>query len=137
MVAVVVIVQVLRRVGNFGLAGPTREILFTVVSREDKYKAKSVIDTIVYRAGDQVGSWSYALLGWAGAGPAGVALVALPISAAWLANALWLGRRQKKLAGTGGSGTTGSGTDTPGTTASDTAASGTAPSGTAAARSAD
>ena len=97
--AVFVAVQVVRRVGNFGLARPTRELLFTVVSREDKYKAKSVIDTVVYRAGDQAGSWSYALLGMLGAGPVGVALTALPISALWLGNALWLGRRQKRMAG--------------------------------------
>jgi AAA family ATP:ADP antiporter len=97
--AVFVVVQVVRRVGNFGLARPTRELLFTVVSREDKYKAKSVIDTVVYRAGDQVGSWSYALLGVLGAGPVGVALAALPISAVWLGNALWLGGRQKVMAG--------------------------------------
>ena len=45
-----------------------------MVPREDKYKAKSFIDTVVYRAGDQVGSWSYALLGMLGAGPGGVAL---------------------------------------------------------------
>ena len=96
--AVLVVVQVLRRVGNFGLARPTREVLFTVVSREDKYKAKSMIDTVVYRAGDQAGSWSYALLGMAGLGTAGVALAALPVSAIWLVNALWLGRRQKAMA---------------------------------------
>jgi AAA family ATP:ADP antiporter len=96
--AVLVAVQVLRRVGNFGLARPTREVLFTVVAREDKYKAKSVIDTVVYRAGDQAGSWSYALLAMAGLGTAGVALVALPVAAVWLGNALWLGRRQKVMA---------------------------------------
>ena len=99
--AVLVLVQVLRRVGNFGLARPTREVLFTVVSREDKYKAKSMIDTVVYRAGDQAGSWSYALLGMAGLGSAGVALAALPVSAIWLVNALWLGRRQKAMAASG------------------------------------
>jgi AAA family ATP:ADP antiporter len=96
--AVLVAVQVLRRVGNFGLARPTRELFFTVVSREDKYKAKSLIDTVVYRAGDQVGSWSYAALGILGAGPVGVAMAAIPLSIAWLANALWLGRRQRALA---------------------------------------
>ena len=100
--AVFVVVQVLRRVGNFGLARPTRELFFTVVPREDKYKAKSLIDTVVYRAGDQAGSWSYALLGMLGAGPVGVALAALPLSAAWLVNALWLGTRQMTLAGQGG-----------------------------------
>jgi ATP:ADP antiporter, AAA family len=97
-VAVLVVVQVARRVGNFAMAKPTREVLFTVLSREDKYKAKSVIDTVVYRAGDQVGSWSYALLGFLGAGPAGVALAAVPLSLLWVFNAVWLGRRQRKLA---------------------------------------
>ncbi len=97
--AVLVAVQVLRRVGNFGLARPTRELFFTVVSREDKYKAKSLIDTVVYRAGDQLGSWSYAALGMLGAGPIGVAMAAIPLSIAWLVNALWLGRRQRILAG--------------------------------------
>lgn len=55
-----------------------------------------MIDTVVYRAGDQAGSWSYALLSMAGLGTAGVALAALPLSAAWLANAVWLGRRHDR-----------------------------------------
>ncbi|HSD36845.1 MAG TPA: MFS transporter [Rhodocyclaceae bacterium] len=97
-VSVLVGVQVLRRVANFALAKPTREVLFTVVSREDKYKAKSVIDTIVYRAGDQAGSWSYAVLGALGLGTAGVALAAIPLSVLWVINAVWLGTRQKQLA---------------------------------------
>ncbi|MBV9859465.1 MAG: MFS transporter [Alphaproteobacteria bacterium] len=90
--------QVLRRAGNFAIARPTREVLFTVVSREDRYKAKSFIDTVVYRLGDQVGAWSFALLAALGLGSAGVALVAIPISALWLGNSLWLGRRQERIA---------------------------------------
>ena len=97
-IAVLVAAQVARRVGNFGLARPTRELLFTVLAREDKYKAKNAIDTVVYRAGDQVGSWGYALLGSLGLGVTGIALVAVPISLAWLANAFWLGRRQERMA---------------------------------------
>ncbi len=97
-VAVLVVAQVARRVCNFGLARPTRELLFTVVSREDKYKAKNAIDTVVYRAGDQVGSWSYALLASLGLGITGIALVAVPVSLAWLANSYWLGRRQEAMA---------------------------------------
>ncbi|MFP5407468.1 MAG: MFS transporter, partial [Gammaproteobacteria bacterium] len=97
-----VAVQVARRVGNFALARPTRELLFTVVSREDKYKAKSAIDTVVYRTGDQVGSWSYALLAAAGLGMTGVALVAVPLSLAWIGNALWLGWRQQEMVASGG-----------------------------------
>jgi len=95
--AMLVSYQVLRRAGNFAFARPTREVLFTVVAREDKYKAKSFIDTVIYRTGDQVGAWSYAGLGFAGLGMSGIAAVAVPISAAWLIISLWLGRRQMKL----------------------------------------
>jgi AAA family ATP:ADP antiporter len=97
-IAVLVVYQVMRRAGNFAFARPTREVLFTVVPREDKYKAKSFIDTVIYRTGDQAGAWSYAALGFLGLGMAGISVVAVPISIAWLINALWLGRKQEKLA---------------------------------------
>jgi len=97
-IAVLVGYQVLRRAGNFAFARPTRELLFTVVPREDKYKAKSFIDTVVYRAGDQIGAWSYAALGFMGLAMAGISIVAVPISIAWLLNGLWLGRKQEQLA---------------------------------------
>ncbi|MEX0807042.1 MAG: MFS transporter [Candidatus Binatia bacterium] len=97
-VAVLVGYQVLRRAGNFAFARPSREVLFTVVLREDKYKAKSFIDTVVYRLGDQLGAWSYAGLGLLGFGMTGIAVVAVPISFLWLANSLWLGRKQERLA---------------------------------------
>jgi AAA family ATP:ADP antiporter len=96
-IAVLVAYQVLRRAGNFAFARPTREVLFTVVRREDKYKAKSFIDTVVYRLGDQVGAWSYAGLRLLGFGMTGIALVAVPISCAWLINGWWLGRKQEKM----------------------------------------
>lgn len=89
-----VIFLTLRRAGNFAIARPAREVLFTVVSREDKYKAKSFIDTFIYRAGDQIGAWSTPALGWLGLGLAGVSLVAAPLAAVWLIISLWLGRRQ-------------------------------------------
>jgi ATP:ADP antiporter, AAA family len=97
-IAAVAVFQVLRRAADYAIARPTREVLFTVVPREDRYKAKSFIDTAVYRTGDQVGAWSVALLRWVGLGTAGVALVAIPIAALWLVDALWLGRRQELLA---------------------------------------
>jgi len=97
-IAVLVVYQVVRRAGNFAFARPTREVLFTVVPREDKYKAKSFIDTVVYRLGDQVGAWSYAGLGLLGIGMTGIAIVAVPISLLWLLNGLWLGKRQDALA---------------------------------------
>jgi AAA family ATP:ADP antiporter len=92
---VIAVFQVLRRAGDYAIARPTREVLFTVLPREDRYKSKGFIDTVVYRLGDQVGAWSVVLLD----GPAsrGAALVAIGIAAVWLANALWLGRRQRVL----------------------------------------
>jgi len=97
-IAVVVVYQVLRRAGNFAFARPTRELLFTVVPREDKYKAKSFIDTVIYRTGDQVGAWSYAVLGFLGLAMTGISIVAVPISIAWLLNGLWLGQKQEGMA---------------------------------------
>ncbi|HEY8613775.1 MAG TPA: MFS transporter [Roseomonas sp.] len=95
-VGVFVAVQVIRRVSNFALARPTREVLFTSVPREDRYKAKNFIDTVVYRGGDQIGAWSYAGLAALGLGMTGIAIVAVPLSAIWLALSFWLGRRQER-----------------------------------------
>ncbi|MFO1189525.1 MAG: MFS transporter [Alphaproteobacteria bacterium] len=94
-IGVLVAVQVVRRVSGFAFARPARELLFTVVTREDKYKAKSFLDTVVYRAGDQIGSWSYALMGAIGVALTGIAVVAVPLSALWIGLAYWLGRRQE------------------------------------------
>lgn len=97
-VMAVAVFQVLRRAADYAIARPTRELLFTVVPREDRFKAKSFIDTIVYRTGDQVGAWSTALFRGLGLGSSELALVAIPFAALWLGNALWLGRRQDVLA---------------------------------------
>jgi AAA family ATP:ADP antiporter len=93
-----VVFLTLRRATDFALARPARETLFTVISREDKYKAKNLIDTLVYRGGDQFGAWSTDLLRRAGLGLAGVSLVAAPIAAIWLLVSLWLGRQQVRMA---------------------------------------
>jgi AAA family ATP:ADP antiporter len=90
--------QAVRRAGNFALTQPARQVLYTVVSREDRYKAKNFIDTAVYRAGDQVGAWSYALIGMIGWGIKEAGVVAVVISMVWLVNSLWLGRRQEAMA---------------------------------------
>jgi AAA family ATP:ADP antiporter len=98
VLALLALFQVLRRAGNFAVTRPAREVLFTVLRREDKYKAKSFIDTFVYRLGDQVGAWSYPLLTWLGLGLTGISFVAAPLAAGWCALSLWLGRRQVALA---------------------------------------
>ena len=92
---VIAVFQVLRRAGDYAIARPTREVLFTVLPREDRYKSKGFIDTVVYRLGDQVGAWSVVLLG--GFGSRSAALVAIGFAALWLVNGLWLGRRQRVL----------------------------------------
>jgi ATP:ADP antiporter, AAA family len=80
------------------LMRPARETLFTVTSREDKYKSKAFIDTFVYRGGDVVGAQLEGLLGRLGMGLAAVASVAVPLALVWAVLALWLGRTQRRIA---------------------------------------
>ncbi len=95
---VLVVFQVLRRASNYAVARPARETLYTVVSREDKYKSKSLIDTFVYRAGDLVGAWSYSIMGLLGLSIAGIAFIAVPLAFVWWKCGFWLGQRQAILA---------------------------------------
>jgi AAA family ATP:ADP antiporter len=80
------------------LMRPARETLFTVLRREDKYKAKAFIDTFVYRGGDVVGAQVEGLLGRLGMGLAALASVAVPLALMWAVLALWLGRTQQRMA---------------------------------------
>src|SRR5437879_13474389 len=77
--------QVARRVAAYALMRPSREILFTVLRREDKYKVKSVTDTLGYRTGDQIGAWSYGGLNALGLGLPGRSCGAVPVVADWSA----------------------------------------------------
>jgi AAA family ATP:ADP antiporter len=98
VLAVLATFQILRRAAGFALLRPAREVLFTVLRREDKYKAKSLIDTFGYRLGDQIGAWSYPLMRWFGLGLVGISWVAVPIGAIWCVLSIWLGRKQRQLA---------------------------------------
>ncbi|WP_428261757.1 NTP/NDP exchange transporter [Haliangium sp.] len=93
--AALVVFQAALRAGRYAIGRPARELLFTVVNREQKYKCKSFIDTVVYRAGDAVSSWVVRGLGALGLGLAGVALVAAPLAGLWLLVGLRLGREQE------------------------------------------
>ncbi|MBL8958391.1 MAG: MFS transporter [Gemmatimonadetes bacterium] len=97
-IGVFVVFQVLRRSGEYAVARPAREVLYTVVPREDKYKAKHFIDTVVYRLGDQIGAWSTAAMQTFGFTTSMEAIVAVPLSGLWLLTGLWLGRQQEKKA---------------------------------------
>ena len=94
----IAVFQVLRRSSNYAIARPCREMLYTVIPRSAKYKAKNFIDTFVYRFGDQVGAWSYSGLGALGLGAAAISLLAVPLAAIWLVIGMWLGRKQREMA---------------------------------------
>jgi ATP:ADP antiporter, AAA family len=82
--------QVLRRSVTFGLSKPTNDMLYSVVSREAKYKAKNFIDTAIYRGGDLVSTWIIRLI--SGIGLSGVSLVCIPLAVIWSLLAIWIGR---------------------------------------------
>ncbi|GAB7528328.1 MFS transporter [Pseudomonas sp. 3A(2025)] len=94
----VALAQGLRRAIEFAVVRPAREVLWTVVSREEKYKAKNVIETLVYRGGDAASGWLSVGLGAIGAGFGVVAMLVVPIAGVWGALCLWLARRQKRYA---------------------------------------
>jgi len=81
-----------------GIMRPSRETLFTVVPRADRYKAKAFIDTFVYRTGDVVGAQTEGLLKQLGMGLAALATLAVPLAAAWMALGIWLGHAQRAQA---------------------------------------
>jgi len=92
-----ILFQVARRAGNYAVTRPAREVLFTVVGREARYKAKKLIDTVVYRGGDALSGWLFVALKGLGLGLSGIAFTAIPLALAWLLTGLWLGRRQEVL----------------------------------------
>jgi len=92
---VLIVVQVLYRAGRYGITRPAREVLYTVVSREEKYKSKAFIDAAVYRGGDLVSGWIYAGLSAVGLSIGAISLVAAPLAAIWAVLGLRLGSRQE------------------------------------------
>lgn len=96
--AALVVFEASFRAVQRALMRPARETLYTVASREEKYKAKAFIDTFVYRSGDVVGAQTEGLLARLGMGLAGIAAVAVPLALMWAVLAFWLGRSQKQKA---------------------------------------
>ena len=96
--ALLAIFQVTRRAAAYALLRPSREILFTVLRREDKYKVKSMTDTLGYRVGDQIGAWSYGGLHAMGLGLSSISFIAVPVAAGWCVLCIWLGKRQVEMA---------------------------------------
>jgi ATP:ADP antiporter, AAA family len=96
---VIVAVQILRRAGDYAVTRPARELLYVVLRRDEKYKAKNLNDTVVYRGGDAVSAWAYATLRAMGLSLGAIAYVSVPVAALWALLAYRLGRRQEALAG--------------------------------------
>ncbi|MEY2669504.1 MAG: hypothetical protein RJA59_2142, partial [Pseudomonadota bacterium] len=91
--------QALRRAASYAVERPAREVLYTVVTREERYKSKAFVDTVVYRAGDAGSAWLARGLSAAGAGVAGSLLLAVPVGLAGVGLALWLAREERRREG--------------------------------------
>ncbi len=95
--AVLFVFQVLRRAGEYAIAKPAREVLFTVLTREEKYKSKNFIDTVVFRGGDAISGWMFEGLRIVGMGFAGIAFAGVPLALLWAGTGWMLGRSQEEL----------------------------------------
>jgi len=98
--ATVALAQGLRRAVEFAIVRPGREVLWTVVSREEKYKAKNVIETVVYRGGDAASGWLSVGLTALGAGFGLLAMFIVPFAGLWAWLCFWLAKRQAQRATT-------------------------------------
>ena len=98
VLALVIMFQAIQRTANFAISNPAREVLFTVAAREEKYKAKNLIDGVVFRGGDMASAWLFNALRALGLEAQAISAVTVPIAAAWLALALALGRAHERRA---------------------------------------
>jgi ATP:ADP antiporter, AAA family len=89
---------VFQRWMHFAIAAPARQVFFTVLDREDKYKAKNLIDAVVYRGSDALYGWVYDGLQFLGLKLGAIALVAWPVVAGWFVLSVVLGRAQERRA---------------------------------------
>lgn len=96
--AMLVLFEATFRAVQRAITRPGRETLFTVVSREKKYKSKAFTDTFVYRSGDVIGAWTESGLRALGLGLVGLASVASPLALVWAVLGVWLAHRQGSLA---------------------------------------
>jgi ATP:ADP antiporter, AAA family len=99
VLAVVIAFQALQRTANFAISNPAREVLFTVLARDEKYKAKNVIDIVAVRGADVAGGWLFTALRSLGMEVRSIPLVAILVAAACLVLAAALGRAQERRAG--------------------------------------
>jgi ATP:ADP antiporter, AAA family len=92
----VALLQIVHRAGEQGFTRPGREVIYTTVDPEEKYKAKNFIDTFVYRGNDALVSWLIGALHGLGAGIAAIALGGVAVAAGWAVNGYTLGRKHDR-----------------------------------------
>jgi AAA family ATP:ADP antiporter len=102
VLAVVIAFQALQRTANFAISNPAREVLFTVLARDEKYKAKNVVDIVAVRGADAAGGWLFTALRSLGMELRSIPLVAIALAAVCFVLAVALGRAQERRARTPG-----------------------------------
>jgi len=94
----VLVAQVIQRWMHFAVSNPARQVFYTVLDREAKYKAKNLIDVVIYRGSDALYSWVFDVFQILGLKLGSIALIAAPVSAIWLVLSAALGRAQERRA---------------------------------------
>ncbi len=84
---------IFRRSLTFGFSKPTSDMLYAIVTAEEKYKVKNFVETAIYRSGDAIAAWTIVL---SGIGISGIAVVCIPIAAVWAVISLWIGREYNR-----------------------------------------
>lgn len=97
VLGVLIVMQVLRRAGNYSIMKPAKEMLYVVLGKEEKYKAKNFIDTVVYRGGDAGGAWAYSGLQTLGFSLSAIAFIAVPLAGVWAWVSFRLGKKNEDL----------------------------------------
>jgi len=98
VLGVLIAVMMIRRIGEYAIMRPCRELLFTTVPRDTKYKAKNFIDTVVYRSGDALSGSAHALLAWLGLATSGIAWAGALVAGMWGIAAYSVARQQESMA---------------------------------------
>ncbi|MFP2927512.1 NTP/NDP exchange transporter [Pyxidicoccus sp. 3LG] len=98
VLGVLIAFKAVRGASHYALDRPSREVLFTTVDREARYKSKSFIDTVVYRGSDSLSGHLQSGLARLGLSMTGLSLAAVPLAGLWLAVALYLARHQRRQA---------------------------------------
>ena len=96
---VLIVLQIVRRAGEFAITKPAREMLWSQVPQADKYKAKNVVDTVFYRGGDVASSWLFTALSALGFGLSAIAAIGVPIALIWAGAGILLGNAYRAIAG--------------------------------------